>query len=124
MVDFGFSCLGPGRIPWIQSGDNILPPFDACPKVGRDIFMLLVFLLWNKDVRNSLIEKHLEFFKASLRLTTDRLEQMMSMNQNPSEWIYILITERGFQCPALDPLAWLKLCAEHFPEIVRCVMLA
>ena len=118
MVDFGFSCLGPGKQPWIQSGDGILPPFDACPKVGRDIFMILVFLLWDEDVRNSLTREHLEFFKASLHLTTERLSQMMGLNKNPSDWIYTLITERGFQCPALDPLVWLKSCAEHFPDIV------
>jgi len=116
LVDFGFSCLGPGTSPWIQSGDGVLPPFDACPKVGRDIFMILVFLLWRKDVRNSLTEKHLEFFKSSLHLTSGRLYEMM--NSSPSEWIYKLITERGFKCPALDPLVWLRLCANHFPDIV------
>ena len=118
IVDYGFSCLGPGKVPWIQSGDGILPPFDSCPKVGRDIFMILVFLLWQKNVRDSLIEEHLEFFKVSLRLSTDRLAQMMNTNKNPSDWIYMLITERGFQCPALDPLIWLKSCAIAFPEIV------
>ena len=116
IVDYGFSCLGPGKVPWIQSGDGILPPFDACPKVGRDIFMILVFLIWQKDVRDSLTDSHLEFFKSSLHLTTDRLAQMMS--KNPSEWIYMLITERGFMCPALDPLVWLRSCASSFPEIV------
>jgi serine/threonine protein kinase len=119
MVDFGFSCLGPGKVPWIQAGDGILPPLDPCPKVGRDIFMILVFLLWRKDVRNSLTEAHLEFFKDSLRLTTDRLSQMMNMNRNPSDWVYMLITERGFQCPALDPLVWLTSCSKQFPELVK-----
>jgi len=118
LVDYGFSCLGPGKMPWIQSGDGILPPFDPCPKVGRDIFMILVFLLWQNDVRNSLVDEHMEFFKTSLRLSTDRLAQMMNMNKNPSDWIYMLITERGFQCPALDPLVWLKSCASTFPDIV------
>ncbi|NDB85848.1 MAG: hypothetical protein EB127_24585 [Alphaproteobacteria bacterium] len=118
MVDFGFSCLGPGKTPWIQSGDGILPPLDPCPKVGRDIFMILVFLLWRKDVRESLTEKYMEFFKDSLRLSTDRLSQMMNMNQNPSDWVYILITERGFHCPALDPFVWLSSCAAHFPDLV------
>jgi serine/threonine protein kinase len=118
LVDYGFSCLGPGKVPWIQSGDGILPPFDPCPKVGRDIFMILVFLLWQKSVRDSLIDEHLEFFKTSLRLSTDRLAEMMNTNKNPSDWIYMLITERGFQCPALDPLVWLKTCATTFPEIV------
>ena len=118
LVDYGFSCLGPGKVPWLQSGDGILPPFDPCPKVGRDIFMILVFLLWQKSVRDSLIEEHLEFFKKSLRLSTDRLAEMMNTNKNPSDWIYMLITERGFQCPALDPLVWLKTCATTFPEIV------
>ena len=118
MVDFGFSCLGPGKIPWIQAGDGVLPPLDPCPKVGRDIFMILVFLLWRKDVRNSLTEKHMEFFKDSLLLSTDRLSQMMNMNRNPSDWVYMLITERGFQCPALDPLVWLKSCATNFPDLV------
>ena len=118
LVDYGFSCLGPGKAPWIQSGDGILPPFDPCPKVGRDIFMILVFLLWQKGLRDSLIDEHLEFLKKSLRLSTDRLTQMMNTNKNPSDWIYMLITERGFQCPALDPLIWLKTCAQAFPEIV------
>jgi serine/threonine protein kinase len=118
IVDYGFSCLGPGKVPWIQSGDGILPPFDSCPKVGRDIFMILVFLLWQKSVRDSLIDEHLDFFKVSLRLSTDRLAQMMNTNKNPSDWIYMLITERGFQCPALDPLVWLKSCATTFPDIV------
>jgi len=118
VVDFGFSCLGPGKAAWIQSGDGVLPPFDSCPKVGRDIFMILVFLLWRKDVRNSLTEKYLDFFKKSLRLSTDKLVQMMHMNRNPSEWVYILITDRSFKCPALDPLEWLKTCALEFPEIV------
>ena len=118
MVDFGFSCLGPGKIPWIQAGDGVLPPLDPCPKVGRDIFMILVFLLWRKDVRESLTEKHMEFFKDSLRLSTDRLSQMMNMNRNPTDWVYMLITERGFHCPALDPFVWLNSCATNFPELV------
>jgi serine/threonine protein kinase len=124
LVDFGFSCLGPGRVPWIQSGDNVLPPFDACPKVGRDIFMILVFLLWKKDVRESLTKEHLEFFKESLHLSTDKLKQMMNMNKNPIDWVYILITERGFQCPALDPLVWLKSCALKFPEVLTICKLS
>lgn len=118
MVDFGFSCLGPGKEPWIQAGDNILTPLDSCPKVGRDIFMLLVFLLWRKDVRSSLTEEHLDFFRSSLHLTTGRLSEMMNMNRNPSQWIYMLITEKGFQCPALDSLKWLDLCSLRFPSVV------
>jgi len=122
MVDFGFSCLGPGKVPWIQAGDGILPPLDPCPKVGRDIFMILVFLLWQKDVRASLTEKYMDFFRTSLQLSTDRLSQMMNMNRNPSDWVYMLITERGFNCPALDPLVWLKSCATHFPELVTVML--
>lgn len=118
IVDFGFSCLGPGREPWIQAGDGVLAPLDFCPKVGRDIFMLLVFLLWRQDVRQSLIEEHLEFFKSSLRLTTGRLSQMMNMNRNPADWIYMLITEKGFECPALDSLSWLDICSKNFPDLV------
>jgi serine/threonine protein kinase len=118
IIDFGFACLGPGKLPWIQAGDGVLPPFDSCPKVGRDIFMLLVFLLWKSDVRKSLIEKHLDFFKSSLHLTTERWGQMMNMNRDPIDWVYMLITERGFHCPALDPLAWLKSCSSKFPDVV------
>lgn len=118
LVDFGFSCLGPGTLPWIQAGDGILSPFDACPKVGRDIFMLLVFLIWRPDVRKSLTHKHLDFFKSSLHLTTDRWSQMMNIHRDPIDWVYMLITERGFQCPALDPWAWLQSCALAFPEVV------
>jgi hypothetical protein len=118
MVDFGFSCLGPGTFPWIEAGDGILPPLDPCPKVGRDIFMLMVFLLWRKDVRDSLTDTHMDFFKSSLTLSTDRLNEMMQLNKNPSEWVYILITQRKFTCPALDPLVWLTSCSVKFPDLV------
>lgn len=118
MVDFGFSCLGPGKAPWIQSGGDVLSIFDSCPRVGRDIFMLLVFLLWRPDVRRSLTAIHLKFFKSSLHLSKERLSQMVNMNRNPTQWIYMLVTERGFQCPALDPLIWLQGCAATFPEVV------
>jgi len=117
LVDFGFSCLGPGKTPWIQAGDDVLSSFDACPRIGRDIFMLLVFLLWQKDIRESLTDEHLDFLKSSLRLTTERWKQMQR-NSNPVEWIYTLITERGFECPALTPLTWIQTCATRFPELV------
>lgn len=118
LVDFGFSCLGPGKIPWIQAGDDVLSPFDACPRVGRDIFMLIVFLIWQKDVQASLTEDHMAFLKSSLHLSTERWQQLIHMNKDPVDWIYILITERGFQCPALDPATWLQSCASRFPEVV------
>lgn len=118
LIDFGFSCLGPGRAPWIQAGSGVLPPLDPCPKVGRDIFMLLVFLIWRRDVRESLMPEHLEFIKSSLHLTKERWSQMMSMRRNPIDWIYMLITEPDFQCPALDPLVWLRSCALAYPDIV------
>ena len=118
LVDFGFSCLGPGKSPWLQAGDDVLSPFDACPRVGRDIFMLIVFLIWQNDVQASLTEDHMAFLKSSLRLSTERWQQLIQLNKNPSDWIYILITERGFQCPALDPATWLQSCASRFPEVV------
>jgi serine/threonine protein kinase len=118
LVDYGFACLGPGKIPWIQAGDDVLSSFDACPRVGRDVFMLLVFLLWSEDIRESLIEEHLDFLRSSLRLSTERWTQMVQLKSNPAEWIYTLITERGFQCPALDPLTWLQTCSTRFPEVV------
>ena len=121
LVDFGFSCLGPGKVPWIQAGDGVLPPLDPCPKVGRDIFMLLVFLLWRRDVRDSLSEEHLTFLKSSLHLTKERWSQMMNMRRNPIDWIYILITEPGFHCPALDPFNWLQACATSYPDIVSLI---
>ena len=118
LVDFGFSCLGPGRDPWIQAGDGVLPPLDPCPKVGRDIFMLLVFLLWRRDIRESLTPEHLEFLKSSLHLTGGRWSQIISMKRDPIDWIYMLITEKEFKCPALDPYAWLETCAGAFPAVV------
>ncbi len=118
LVDFGFACLGPGKIPWIQAGDDILSSFDACPRVGRDMFMLIVFLLWQPDIQASLTDEHLDFLKSSLRLTTDRWKQMFEINKNPIDWIYKLITERNFQCPAMDALLWLQTCATNFPDIV------
>lgn len=118
LVDFGFSCLGPGRLPWIQAGDDVLPPFDACPRVGRDLFMLLTFLLWRKDIQESLTEEYIEFFKSSLRLTTERWSQIQGTRLNPKDWIYTMVTDYGFQCPALDPMTWLESCVATFPDVV------
>ena len=113
IVDFGFACLGPGKTPWIQSGDDVLSPFDACPRIGRDLFMFLVFLVWMPDVQKSLSPVHMEFLKSSIHVTTERLAL-----QHPSAWIYSLVTERRFQCLDLDPLPWLQSCSKAFPEIV------
>ena len=118
LVDFGFACLGPGKIPWIQAGDDILSTFDACPRVGRDMFMLIVFLLWQPDIQASLIDEHLDFLRSSLQLSMERWKQMIELRKDPIEWIYTLITERGFQCPAMDALTWLQTCSVRFPEIV------
>lgn len=122
LVDFGFSCLGPGKVPWIQAGDGVLPPLDPCPKVGRDIFMLLVFLLWRRDIRESLTDEHLAFLKSSLHLTRERWSQMMSMRRDPIDWIYMLITEPDFKCPALDPYMWLQTCAAAYPQVVEILI--
>ena len=118
LVDFGFSCLGPGMAPWIQAGDGVLPLLDPCPKVGRDIFMLLVFLLWRRDIRESLTAEHMDFLKSSLHLTGKRWSQIMSMRRDPIDWIYMVITEKDFKCPALDPSMWLQTCAEAYPDVV------
>lgn len=121
LVDFGFSCLGPGKTPWIQAGDGVLPPLDPCPKVGRDIFMLLVFLLWREDIRESLTPEQIAFLKSSLHLTKERWSQMMSLRRDPIDWIYMLITEQDFKCPALDPYVWLQSCAAVYPEVVKII---
>jgi serine/threonine protein kinase len=118
LVDFGFSCLGPGKTPWIQAGDDVLPAFDACPRIGRDLFMLLTFLLWRKDIQESLTDDYIDFIKSSLRLTTERWSQIQGMSVNPKDWIYSMVTDFGFQCPALDPMTWLESCATTFPGVV------
>jgi len=117
IVDFGFACLGPGKYPWIQSGDDVLSPFDACPRIGRDLFMLLVFLVWMPDIQKSLTVEHLDFLKQSIHVTTERLAL-----QNPSTWVYSLVTERKFQCLDLDPLVWLQTCSTAFPEVVSILV--
>jgi serine/threonine protein kinase len=118
LVDFGFACLGPGKRPWIQAGDDVLPPFDACPRVGRDLFMLVTFLLWRKDIQESLTDEYIEFLKSSLHMTTERWSQFVHLNYNPKDWIYSMVTDFGFQCPAMDPMTWLESCSVKFPEVV------
>lgn len=117
LVDFGFACFGEGKHPWIQSGQDALSQMDTCPRTGRDIFMLLVFLLWEKDVRSSLIPDHLDFILESLKLTQGRFQSLMKMSYNPIHWIYNLITEKDFVCPALDSWTWLQTCVAIWPEV-------
>jgi serine/threonine protein kinase len=117
LVDFGFACFGEGKHPWIQSGQDALSQMDTCPRTGRDVFMLLVFLLWEQDVRASLVPEHLDFFMESLKLTQSRFQSLMKLSYNPISWIYNLITEKDFSCPALDSWTWLQSCVTKFPEV-------
>jgi serine/threonine protein kinase len=117
LVDFGFACFGEGKHPWIQSGQDALSQMDTCPRTGRDVFMLLVFLLWEEDVRASLVPEHLSFFMESLKLTQERFHSLMKLSYNPTSWIYNVITERDFSCPALDSWGWLQGCVRRFPEV-------
>ena len=117
LIDYGFACLGPGTMPWLHAGNDALSQMDMCPRVGRDIFMLLVFLLWRKDVRDSLTPAHLAFFKTSLSVTETRWKELLKSTADPTTWIYTMITDNGFHCPALNPWTWLTHVLTTFPEV-------
>ena len=116
MVDFGFSCLGPGKIPWIQAGDGILPPLDPCPKEGRDLFHLIVSLYSVQQISIQFTPQLEKLFEEWM--TVDgRATHPMAKKWASSEWIYLLTSTKEFVHPACSPSSILQSIRAFDPTV-------
>lgn len=97
IVDFGFACQG--RHLDVRRGDG-LPPLDACPKEGRNIFQVLVSL-WNiQSIRNNLGETWISWFHNKLSGVIPFAPCIsLAESSKTLDWMYTLTENAEFRAP-------------------------
>jgi serine/threonine protein kinase len=104
LVDFGFSCIG-GVID-IQENKG-LPPIDACPKLGRDMFQVLVSLWSIKCLRGMLESTWGNWVRKRLMHNQYIL---LTETSTTLDWMYLITGKPEFNAPLCTPNAILKDC--------------
>ena len=102
LVDFGFSCQG-GFVD-IRAGEG-LPPLDACPKVGRDLFQILVSLWSIHALREKVATAWGAWIRACLGIYITWID-----TQTTLDWMYAVTDQRGFTAPRCAPSAVIAEC--------------
>ena len=108
IVDFGFACQG--KHLDVRRGDG-LPPLDACPKEGRNIFQVLVSL-WNiQSIRSNLGESWTRWFHNKISEVFP-LAPCVSLAESSKslDWMYSLTENREFRAPRCIPQSIIRDC--------------
>ena len=108
IVDFGFACQG--KHLDVRRGDG-LPPLDACPKEGRNIFQLLVSL-WNiQSIRANLGESWTRWFHNKISEVFP-LSPCVSLAESSKslDWMYSLTESTEFRAPRCIPQSIIRDC--------------
>lgn len=121
MIDFGFACIGHPSGNSIVSAGEHLPKIDFCPKVGRDMFIMLVNL-WNVELfRQSVTATTRELFRRWLQGTTtnwaDWLVSAIEEAKKNLESMYLLSNSDGFTLEPSAPLNIIRDISELYPDI-------
>ena len=93
LIDFGFSCIGsPSGKVFVSSG-NVYSPSDPCPKDGRDLYILLSFLLAyiEDDVSVELKTMIISWLDADGKGTIPRFIRKHKKSNSYIQWIYFII---------------------------------
>lgn len=119
LIDFGFSCvgyeIGGGNL---LSGGPSLPPMDACPKDGRDIFHILSSLYSFEVFRRNLHPLITKLCKRWMNFDGTNYTGEIVQKAADETWIYRITSGTCFSAPNCSPLMILADIAEHFPTIV------
>ena len=102
LVDFGFSCEG--GIMDVRAGDG-LPPLDACPKVGRDLFQILVSLWSLRDLRSHLEDAWGSLIRRCLGSYASWVDSKPTL-----DWMYTVTDESDFSAPLCAPSVIITEC--------------
>ena len=106
IVDFGFACSS--HVDVKRDG---LPPLDACPKEGRDLFQVLVSL-WN--IKN--LREHLS--PSIAKWICDRITKIVPIvpcirlaeSSRDLDWMYSLTDDKNFRAPLCAPRKIIQDC--------------
>ena len=120
LIDFGFSCVGYeiGGAN-ILSGGPSLPPLDACPKDGRDIFHILSSLYSFEIFRRNLHPLLNNLFKRWMNFDGTNYTRETVQKSTDETWIYRITSGSFFSAPNCSPLMILSDIAEQFPNVVK-----
>ncbi len=102
-VDFGFACLK--RMIDCREGDG-LPPFDPCPKTGRDIFQVLASI-WSLSTLRGVLEA---FWGGWIRTRLSHAKSgahsgfVQHVESCPTlDWMYTMTDAPDFHAPLCAP---------------------
>ena len=101
-IDFGFSCEG-GFVD-IRAGEG-LPPLDACPKIGRDLFQFLVSVWSLRDVRDNMERAWGLWIRSCLGVYVTLVDRHTTL-----DWMYTVTDQHGFTAPQCAPAAVIAEC--------------
>jgi serine/threonine protein kinase len=121
LIDFGFACIGHPSGSSIVSAGEHLPEIDFCPKLGRDMFILLINL-WNvEDFRESVTDATRDLFRRWLQgPVTNWADWLMSAVEEASknlEGMYLLSNADHFTSKPCAPLNILRDIADTYPDL-------
>lgn len=121
LIDFGFACIGHPSGSSIVSAGEHLPKIDFCPKMGRDMFILLVNL-WNvEEFRSCVTEATRKLFKKWLQgPETNWAIWLLSAVEEAKknlESMYLLSNSDGFISEPSAPLNILRDIADTYPDL-------
>lgn len=102
LVDFGFSCQG-GFLD-VRAGEG-LPPLDPCPKVGRDLFQVLVSLWSVRSFRERVDGIWGAWIRTCLGIYASWVDTHTTI-----DWMYTVTDEMWFSAPQCAPSAVIAEC--------------
>jgi hypothetical protein len=119
IIDFGFSCVGYDiGATNILSGGPSLPALDACPRDGRDIFLMLSSLYSFEQFRRNLHPLLNKLFKRWMNFDGNYTGESIK-NSADKTWIYKITSNSFFSAPNCSPMMILTDIAYHFPSVVK-----
>jgi len=108
-IDFGFACIE--RILDIREGDG-LPPIDACPKEGRDIFQVLVSL-WSIPTLRGVLEHS---WGGWVRQKIGSRFMALVEKSQALDWMYNVTDDRDFRAPLCAPFVIIQDCIKYLEK--------
>jgi serine/threonine protein kinase len=112
IIDFGLLCIKEIiDLPVNKLGTN-LPLLDPCPKVGRDIFQVLVSL-WNISTLRSFLNKYYGNWVRERLHSGGKDCSHKAENFKGLKWMYDKIFEEQFQAPLCAPEKIIDDCIEE-----------
>lgn len=108
IIDFGYACVK-GLLD-IKESDGF-PPFDPCPKIGRDIFQVLVSIWSIRTLREFLGAFWGGYIREKIRSANDAYVHLTENSPN-LDWMYNVTEDRGFRAPKCAPGTVIQECIE------------